>query len=59
VPKFASCVPAIFVTVTALIAHSPCQIQNENVAIVKERDTGLECTEIRYLFSPLFRGADN
>jgi hypothetical protein len=28
-------------------------------AIVKERDTGLESTKIWYLFSPLFRGADN
>jgi hypothetical protein len=29
------------------------------LAILKERDTGLESTKIWYLFSPLFRGADN
>jgi hypothetical protein len=31
-----------------------------SAAIVKERDTtGLECTKICYLLSPLFRCADN
>jgi hypothetical protein len=34
-------------------------LQFTHPAIVKERDTGLECTKIWYLFSPLFRGADN
>jgi hypothetical protein len=34
-------------------------MQEKIVAIVKERDTGLESTKIWYLFSPLFRDADN